>query len=49
MRTCYDCCCISTSDNPVVGMEDDYGVVTEWLCIECLAERESCADTYTDD
>ena len=46
MRTCYECCCISTSDNPVVSIDDDCGVVTEWVCIECLAKYE---DTNTDD
>ena len=41
MRSCYECCCMDTSDNPVIGIEDDYGNVEEWVCMECFCQRDT--------
>ena len=47
MRSCDECCCIDTSDNPVIGIEDDYGNVEEWVCMECFCQRDN-EDTDSD-
>jgi hypothetical protein len=39
MRTCYECCCTETSDNPIIEIEDDHGSVIEAMCLECYTER----------
>jgi hypothetical protein len=50
MKSCYDCCCMDTADNPIVGIEDDYGVVSEWICTECLLVRlDNYENSNTDD
>ncbi len=38
-RTCYECCCAETSDNPIIEIEDNTGVVVERMCLECYTER----------
>ena len=45
-RTCYECCCADSIDNPILGIEDEHGVVEEWICMECFTERLD-ADTNT--
>lgn len=36
---CEECCCINTSDNPVITIVDDIHGTTEHLCMICAAER----------
>lgn len=48
MRTCYECCCAETSDNPIIEVEDDHGNVVEAMCLECYTEKIN-ADSYPDD
>lgn len=38
---------MDTSDNPVIGIEDDYGNVEEWVCMECFFQRDN-EDTDSD-
>jgi hypothetical protein len=39
MISCYECGCVDSSDNPVIGIEDDFGNVEEYICLECLVTR----------
>jgi len=38
-RTCYECCCLETSDNPIIEVEDKHGNVIEAVCLLCYSER----------
>jgi hypothetical protein len=40
MISCYECGCVDSSDNPVIGIEDDFGNVEEYICLECLVTRD---------
>lgn len=48
MKSCYECCCIDTIDNPVIGVEDSQGMIVEWICTVCYAQRIPDEDTHSD-
>lgn len=39
MKSCYECCCVDSVDNPILGIEDSNGIVEEWICLECFSQR----------
>ena len=34
-KSCYECCCTETSDNPIIEAEDDLGNIVDAICLEC--------------
>jgi formylglycine-generating enzyme required for sulfatase activity len=49
MYSCYECCCLDSIDNPIIGIEDMHGVVSEWICSECYAAGLPDENSYSDD
>ena len=43
-KTCYDCQCIETSDNPIYEIFSPNGEIVEEICSECLYERNITND-----
>ena len=39
MKTCFECGCVDSSDNPIIGFEDEFGNIEEWLCLECSSSQ----------
>ena len=37
-KSCFECCCIDTEDNPIIEEIDDQGFVIKQLCMMCYAE-----------
>jgi len=39
VKTCQECCCIDTKDNPILEVLDAEGNVEEYICMMCYAEE----------
>tara|TARA_X000001382_G_scaffold129865_1_gene122996 strand:- start:698 stop:838 length:141 start_codon:yes stop_codon:yes gene_type:complete len=39
VKTCQECCCIDTEDNPILEVLDAEGEAEEYICMMCYAEE----------
>jgi len=38
-RSCQECCCIDTEENPIIEILDEQGFVVREICMMCYAEE----------
>ena len=38
-RTCQECCCVDSEENPVIEIVDEEGFVEEMYCMMCYVEK----------
>lgn len=40
-KSCEDCCCIDSEDNPIIDILDEQGYIEHSICMMCYVERQN--------